>query len=63
MTQTNYYLIERLMPGASTYNFTLEAESHLAAIAAARNLGIEPLACQLYDRPYRLNETSPKGAS
>jgi hypothetical protein len=63
MTTTDYYLIERLMPGATTYNFTLEATSSEAAIAAARNLGIEPIACRLYDRPYRLNQTTPEGSS
>jgi hypothetical protein len=64
MTETtNYYLIERAIGFACTYNFTLEATSSEAAIAAARNLGIEPLACRLYDRPYRLNQTTPEGTS
>jgi hypothetical protein len=54
-----FWLIERMAPGLTTWNFTLQAETREAAIAQARNLGIEPLACQLYDRPYRLNQTEP----
>lgn len=57
-----YWLIERLMPGATTYNFTVEAESRQAAIAAARNMGVEPIHVQMYDRPYRLNQPVPADA-
>lgn len=55
-----YYLIETMAPGATTHNFTVEAETREAAIAAARNLGVEPIHVQLYDRPYRLNQPMPE---
>ena len=57
-----YYIIEILAPAATTYNFTVEADSAEAAWAAARNLGVEPIRVALYDAPYRLNQPTPPWA-
>jgi len=57
---TTYWLIERMAPGMTTYNYTVEAETREGAIAVARNQGVEPINVQMYDRPYRLNESEPK---
>ena len=54
-----YWLIERLMPGAVTYNYTVEATTREEATAIARNQGVEPLAVRMYDQPYRLNQSEP----
>jgi hypothetical protein len=57
-----FYLIEIMAPAATTYNFTVRADTREAAIAEARNLGVEPIAARLYDQPYRLNQPTPPWA-
>lgn len=57
-----YWTIEVLAPGATTYNFTVEAESRLEAIEVARDLGAEPIDVRLTDRRYRHYLATPPGA-
>lgn len=57
-----YWLIEVMAPGATTYNFTVSAETREAAYAAARNLGAAPIKVSLFDSPYRHNQPTPPWA-